>query len=180
MSFTASALVLTWVALLLLSLVVAGLVRQVHHLQRSRSASPDRQLPRGRIGAALPAVADLDMTTTRVLLLLDADCDACATLLDTIGATLSPTVIRDDIAVLYADRIDPQAQRLGPRVVGGAGELFDEVGATVLPYGVALDTDGRVAAAGPVGAVSQLMPLLTTAGVDHAAQTHDIHPEVSR
>lgn len=185
MSFTASALVLTWVALLLLSLVVAGLVRQIHELQQAAPPGTDRRGPRGRLGAVVPPVPGIDTSAVRLLLLLDADCDACTILLDGVRSTLSPTVLRTGVALLYADEIDPRAARLGAALAGDAGGVFDAVGATALPYGVALGGDGRVAAAGPVGAVSQLMPLLSAAGLDRTAQSHDhtahdVHPEVTR
>lgn len=177
MSFTASALVLTWAALLLLSLVVAGLVRQVHELQRATPVGPDRSAPRGRVGAIVPPIAGVDLARRRLLLLLDAECDACATLLAGLSATLSPSVIDTGMALLYADEPDPDAGRLGAPVVDDAQPVFDAVGATALPYGVALDADGRVAAATPVGRVGQLLPLLAAAGLDAA---DDVRREVTR
>lgn len=180
MSFTASALVLTWAALLLLSLVVAGLVRQVHELQRSRTTSAPRPAGRGRVGAIVPPIDGVDPTRVRVLLLLDAGCDACASLLDGIAGTLSEQVITRDIALLYAGDVDPDAIRLGVPLVAGAREVFDAIGATALPYGIAVDPSGRVAAATPIGAVAQLMPLLDAAALDDSDPTHRSEHEVNR
>ena len=166
MSFTASALILTWVALLLLGLVVAGLVRQVHALQRDLPTAAARRTPQGRIGAVVPPIHGIDTARVRLLLLLDADCSACAGLLAGVRTTLSSRVVRDHIALLYADVTDPTAAEVGAPVVAGADDVFTAVGATALPYGVALDADGRVAAATPVGGVSQLLPLIAAAGLD--------------
>jgi hypothetical protein len=177
MSFTASALILTWVALLLLALVVAGLVRQVHALQREVPGSAARRAPQGRVGAVVPPIPGIDTARVRLLVLLDADCSACAGLLTGIEATLAPRVVREQVALLYADGTDPAAAALGAPVIADAGDVFSAVGATALPYGVALDADGRVAAATPVGGVAQLAPLIAAAGLDlpdHA------HPEVAQ
>lgn len=177
MSFTASALILTWVALLLLALIVAGLIRQVHALQRGAVPSGSRPGPQGRVGALVPPIAGVDPATTRLLLLLDADCAACAALLDGIRRTLAPEIVRRGIALLYADRAVGHPPTLDAHVATGTGDVFDAVGATALPYGVALDAAGRVAAAAPVGGMAELFPLLAAAGLD---QPDPVHQEVAQ
>ncbi|HEY0636019.1 MAG TPA: hypothetical protein VGD67_00080, partial [Pseudonocardiaceae bacterium] len=57
MSFQTSALLLSWVAILLLALVVSGLVRQVHALTSGNAALGRRVGP--AVGTAAPRWAEL-------------------------------------------------------------------------------------------------------------------------
>ncbi|MCF6525793.1 hypothetical protein [Streptomyces sp. JJ36] len=87
MDFLTSALLLTWVAVLLLALVVSGLVRQVHQLSREAAAAPGHTArpPGLPPGSTAPGVAALlgDETPRdgAVLLFLSAGCRTCTEVL---------------------------------------------------------------------------------------------------
>ncbi|WP_283138963.1 hypothetical protein [Rhizohabitans arisaemae] len=70
MSFTTTAVLLTWVAILLLGLVVSGLIRQVHALTGAPSA----------LGPA-PGTAFPGFTGPALLLFLDEGCPVCSEVL---------------------------------------------------------------------------------------------------
>ncbi|HWM01533.1 MAG TPA: hypothetical protein VNP92_04275 [Actinophytocola sp.] len=151
MSFQTSALIVTWVALLLLALVVSGLVRQVHAL----SAGPAR--PRDRVGPRPGSPApDLDRLGARppaVLLFLSSSCHTCTEVLD-------ETVAVGGLSVhaLYAGPAPEQP----PGVVahGDQDRLFATYDAVALPFAALVDGDGRIAAAGPVGSRAAIRELL--------------------
>lgn len=80
MTFQTSALLLSWVAILLLALVVAGLVRQVHALGQGASPRPG---PGPAPGTRAPAFERLG---PGLLLFLDRDCGVCTDVLAAAGA----------------------------------------------------------------------------------------------
>jgi len=157
MSFQTSALLLSWVAILLLALVVSGLVRQVHGL--TAGAGPAAR------GIGLPAgtpAPDFDLLAPPspgplVLLFAGTDCRTCAALLPSAVAMAGPGVT---LRVLYPDAVPagaPSAAR------GGAADLFRSYGVIATPFGVLVDATGRVRGCVPVGSVDALRRLLGTA-----------------
>ncbi|MQA24057.1 MAG: hypothetical protein GEU94_00995 [Micromonosporaceae bacterium] len=159
MSFQTSALILSWVAILLLALVVSGLVRQVHALSsgagRSRPAGPP-------LGATAPGFEWLrpEPPAPMVLLFLDADCGVCAEVLDEAGRhrgmrwrALYRTAAPADAAPLGSDTPIPS--------YGHQAELFDRHDVIAAPYGVVVGADGRVLAAETVGSRAALRGLLS-------------------
>ncbi|MCP9978484.1 MauE/DoxX family redox-associated membrane protein [Actinomadura madurae] len=84
MTFQTSALLLSWVAILLLALVVAGLVRQVHALGQGASPRPG---PGPAPGTRAPAFERLG---PGLLLFLDRDCGVCTDVLAAAGALDHP------------------------------------------------------------------------------------------
>ena len=109
MSFQTSALILSWIAILLLALVVSGLVRQVHAMSsglvqrrpESVGLRPGSPAPGFARLAPVPPAAPL------VLLFLDPDCGTCAEVL----AEATGQVDRADLEfrVLYRDSAPAQA-----------------------------------------------------------------------
>lgn len=114
MSFETTALLLTWVALLLLSMVVAGLVRHVHVLAGAATRPAHRLGPPA--GAPAPALDRLRPAAERptLLLFLDADCESCAAVLAEAGhlAGRGPVAIRAILAGL------PIPEPVQPETVG--------------------------------------------------------------
>lgn len=145
MSFTTSALLLSWVAILLLALVVAGLVRQVHALGRGGPAGRAELGPRP--GTRAPA---FDRLGPGLLLFLDRDCGVCSDVLAAAGALGRPT---------HAIFSGPAPGGLPPELAVLAGEgdgLFAEYGVPATPFAVVVGEDGRVRAAEPVGSPEAL------------------------
>ncbi|TDC62338.1 hypothetical protein E1200_26120 [Actinomadura sp. GC306] len=154
MSFQNSALLLSWVAILLLALVVAGLVRQVHAL--SRGAPPPHRTGLGPApGTAAPA---FDRLGPGLVLFLDRDCGVCTEVLSAAAAPDGP--VPD--GPLHAVFAGPPAGGVPPgaRVLTGEQDgLFAEYGVPATPFAVLVGEDGRVRAAEPVGSAEALREL---------------------
>lgn len=162
MSFQTSALILSWIAILLLALVVSGLVRQVHALSAgtaSRSGSIGL-----RPGSPAPRFRDLapPSPATLVLLFLDSGCATCDHLLDeaTEQAGRTGAVLR----VLYRATVPPHAADLPMTVMGDRADLFDRYDAIATPFAVVIDETGHIRRSEPVGSRVALRHLLDQVG----------------
>jgi hypothetical protein len=163
MSFQTSALILSWIAILLLALVVSGLVRQVHALSNGATGRPG---PVGlRPGSPAPRFRDLapPSPATLVLLFLDHGCATCDQLLD----EATEQVPRTDavLRVLYRDAVPPQSADLPMTVLGEQADLFDRYDAIATPFAAVVDAAGLVQHSAPVGSRAALRHLLDQ--IDH-------------
>ncbi|MBW8482181.1 hypothetical protein [Actinomadura parmotrematis] len=152
MSFQTSALLLSWVAIALLALVVAGLVRQVHALT---DGAPRRTALGPEPGAAAPG---FDRLGPGLLLFLDRDCGVCGEVLDAADGLGRP---------LHAVFSGPAADGLAPEITVLAGEgegLFTDYRVPATPFAVLVDGHGRVTASEPVGSAEALRELLNLEG----------------
>ncbi|MFD0688944.1 hypothetical protein [Actinomadura fibrosa] len=147
MSFQNSALLLSWVAIVLLALVVAGLVRQVHALGRGAPGTA----PLGpAAGTRAPA---FDRLGPGLLLFLDRDCGVCAEVLAAAGDLGRP---------LHAIFAGPAAADPSPALTVLSGErdgLFADYRVPATPFAVLVGADGRVRASEPVGSPEALREL---------------------
>ena len=167
MSFQTSALILSWIAILLLALVVSGLIRQVHALSAGTVGRPG---PVGlRPGSPAPRFRDLapPSPATLVLLFLDSGCATCDHLLDEVTEQIPRTdaVFR----VLYRQTVPPHAADLPMTVLGEQADLFDRYDAIATPFAVVIDATGRIRRSEPVGSRVALRQLLEQ--VDHPSDT---------
>ncbi len=158
MSFQTSALILSWIAILLLALVVSGLVRQVHALSNGtagRSGSVGL-----RPGSPAPRFRDLapPSPATLVLLFLDDGCATCDQLLD--EATEQAQRSDGTIRVLYRHTVPPRVADLPLTVLGEQAELFDRYDAIATPFAVVVDPTGHIRRSEPVGSRAALRHLL--------------------
>jgi hypothetical protein len=161
MSFQTSALILSWVAIVLLALVVSGLVRQVHALSNGLTRMPEPVGPRP--GSRAPGFDRLAPASTvpTVLLFLDRDCRTCTEVLDEAAGHAG----REDLAVraLYSGGV-PAGLSGGPvDVRGDQAELFERYDAIVRPFAVVIDPAGQVVRSEPIGSRSVLRNLLAQA-----------------
>ncbi|MFA1545649.1 hypothetical protein [Actinomadura chokoriensis] len=148
MSFQNSALLLSWVAILLLALVVAGLVRQVHAL----SQGAPRQAGLGPApGTPAPA---FDRLGAGLLLFLDRDCGVCTDVLAAAGALDRPLH-----AIFAGPPPDGGAPSRATVLTGEQDGLFADYRVPATPFAVLVDADGRVRAAEPVGSPEALHDL---------------------
>ncbi|WP_030166812.1 hypothetical protein [Spirillospora albida] len=146
MSFQNSALLLSWAAILLLSLVVAGLVRQVAALTRGAPA-PSALGP----APGTPAPA-FDRLGPGLLLFLDRDCGVCT---DVLAAAES---LDRPVQVAFAGA--PAVTSPGLTVHADERDgLFTAYDVPATPFAVLIDTGGRVRAAEPVGSPDALRAL---------------------
>lgn len=160
MSFQTSALILSWVAILLLALVVSGLVRQVHAL--SSGLVPRRPepvgLPPGAPAPGLDRLAPQRRPVPLVLLFLDRDCGTCAEVLAEAAGQVGRGGL--EFRVLYRAGA-PTSAAGGPLpVLDGQAELFDRYDAVATPFATVVDPAGRVRHAAPVGSPAALRRLL--------------------
>jgi hypothetical protein len=161
MSFQTSALILSWVAILLLALVVSGLIRQVHALsagggQRPGSLGPPPGSPAPGIDLLAP-----DRRRPVVLLFLSENCRTCAEALDEAGRAGPGGV---PVRALYAGA-GPAATGDQPVPIdSGQAELFERYDVIVTPFAVVVDRTGRVVSAEPVGSGAALRGVLDRAG----------------
>lgn len=166
MDFVTSALLASWAAIALLAFVVAGLIRQVHHLSRAgagRSTPPQRAgIEPGR---PAPGIGELvDGGSGAVLLFLSDTCPTCEDVL----AAASDWAEREGgdqgngpaIRALYADASVTATGSSAVPVLAGRVDLFEAYDALATPYAVIVDTTGRVARSEPVGSPSALLELL--------------------
>jgi len=158
MSFQTSALILSWIAILLLALVVSGLVRQVHALSTGTVGRPGSVGLRP--GSPAPRFRDLapPSPATLILLFLDDGCATCDQLLDEAAEQVQRT--RTVLRVLYRDTVPPQAAELPMTVLGEQADLFDRYEALATPFAVVIDETGRVRGSEPVGSRVALRHLL--------------------
>lgn len=170
MSFETTALLLTWFAILLLGLVVAGLIRQVHAL----GGGAGRTGLGPPAGSAAPGIARLAPATDAptLLLFLTADCPSCATVLAEAGHLRgrSPVAVR----AVFAGPPLAGAERTGVPVYPDEAELFAAYGVPATPFGVLVDHSGRIRLAVPVGSAAAVRDLLLSqAGAVPAGPARD-------
>ena len=172
MSLMATALVLAWVAIVLLTLAVAGLMRQVHLLLTERAADgapasmqPPRTLP-----------ADLVAGGDGLVLFASTACVACSEIMPALVAYHrdgrgSCTVVT--AAERHADWPDALTYR------ENAADLFEQFGVVATPHALKV-VGGTVVDAAPVGSVAALRRLAGDGAddsTDHNHADHD-HAEV--
>ncbi|HXA61022.1 MAG TPA: hypothetical protein VNW94_17825 [Streptosporangiaceae bacterium] len=143
MSFEMTALLLSWVAILLLSLVVAGLVRQVHALARGPQPAA--------LGLAAGSLAPgFERLGPGLLLFLSADCGACP---DVLAAAES---LGGPVQAIFSG----SALSSGLPVHAGEQALFEAYKIPATPFAVLVGETGRVRAAEPVGSPAALRELM--------------------
>lgn len=152
MTFETSALIVTWVVLLLLALVVSGLVRQVHALS---SGAGQRRRVGPRPGTRAPDLDLFDARPPAVLLFLRPTCHTCTDVLD---ETVTVAGSRLPVHALY-DGPAPEPPS-GVVAHGHQDRLFATYDAVAVPFAVLVGGDGRVTGAGPVGSRAAIRELL--------------------
>ncbi len=152
MSFQTSVLIVTWVALLLLAFVVAGLVRQVQALSSAAGAHPVAAGPRPGDPADL---ARFGVTGPAVLLFLRSTCHTCV---EALAETVEVAGDRLTVVALYEGPAPEQAP--GTVALADQGHLFAGYGALATPFAVLAGADGRITAAAPVGSRAAVRALL--------------------
>ncbi|WP_067831044.1 hypothetical protein [Actinomadura kijaniata] len=152
MSFQTSALVLSWVAIVLLSLVVAGLVRQVQVLSQGVRPGPGERDGAPRLGPPPGARAPaFDRVGPGLLLFLDVECGVCHEVLRAAEELGRP------FGAVFAGPAPDAALAPGARVLTHEeGGLFVSYRVPATPFAVLVDAAGRVRRAEPVGSPEAL------------------------
>ncbi|GAA3850722.1 hypothetical protein [Streptomyces sedi] len=174
MDFTTSALILSWVAIALLSLVVSGLVRQVYQLSRGVPVRAP-----GRLGVApgssaphadeLLAPDVLAEGRETLLLFLSAECRTCAEVLAEAGRPGTAPAVR---AVYAGDApaSTDAADAAGVPVTERRPDLFTAYDAIATPFAVLVGPAGHVMRSEPLGSAAALRELLASAAPQRPSQ----------
>lgn len=155
MDFMTSALIVSWLAILVLALVVSGLIRQVHQLSKSMSVSPTRVGLQP--GAAAPGARDLIGAGGGVLLFVSPGCRSCVEALDE-AATWHADTGGEILAVSATAVLDTTVPAVPDRP-----DLFERYDAIATPFAVVIDADGTVVRSEPVGSRAAVRDVLASA-----------------
>lgn len=159
MSFQSSALLLAWVAIVLLALGLAGLLRQVQVLSRGRlgetaPAARTAHSPRDLVGFRLPLDGPLAGIVDRrahrtVVAFVSPGCPSCTQTLERLAG--APDVAAGSVAVVAVSTgsCAPAEAALGGtgRCLPQGRQLLDLLRVPATPYLVAVDADGTLVAA---------------------------------
>lgn len=162
MSFLESAVLLAWVALVLLALGLAGLLRQVTVLTRGQAgqaagtgrAAGSPRSTRDLIGFRLPAHGDLASLVEpgahrTVVTFVSPGCSSCAVTLA--GLTEVPDVRNGSVALVAVSTgsCDPAVDALAGtgRCLAQGRALLEQLHVPATPYLVAVDGAGTIVAA---------------------------------
>jgi thiol-disulfide isomerase/thioredoxin len=166
MNAEVSALLLAWIAILILSLAVAGLRRQMQLLPASR----ERIGSMGPVGGApAPGLHD-DLAAnpgTKLLLFVNSTCPPCQTVLeeaDLLAATADQLLF---FAVFEGTSNGYRSNRV--HVIGDAASAFSDFNIPVRPFAVVVDPLGRVVKSTPIGSREALGRIVSEARLSAAA-----------
>jgi hypothetical protein len=167
LSFEATALLLAWVAIVLLAFAMSGLLRQVHAL--TTGAAQTRPQVGPAVGSQAPAVLLDGNGSSRpsALLFVDGHCETCGEILPEIER-IARAEGTPRLALLFPDTA--QTVRGGAvKVFQHQAALFDRFRIPATPFGVMVGTDGTVIAAEPIGSTTSLREFLASERSDRAA-----------
>jgi hypothetical protein len=161
MSVQASALILAWIAIAMLALAMAGLLRQVRILSAQMSHTPLRAS--ALIGSPIPEFQDASLQWDRptLLLFVTADCSVCQERLRELESLAEQDGDRSYVAVFPGSADGLRAQRV--QVLQNQSAAFRRFSIPVTPFGVVVAPGGVVAHAAAVGSSSTLRELTRTA-----------------
>ena len=161
-TFTASAVLATWIAVALLGLAVAALLQRVHQLERRLEQSPGAGATSSLVGRPL---ADVDFLPSdrpsTIFLLASSGCPTCHELLP-VAARLRDDHGLDVMVVWLGVGPDESAVEAVPGLDHRTATWTDQARAAVraTPWAVVTDATGTVRAAGPAGSEARLVDLV--------------------
>ncbi|HSK98514.1 MAG TPA: hypothetical protein VK891_17945 [Euzebyales bacterium] len=174
LTFEQTALLLSWVAILLLAFALSGLVRQVHAVTEA-VAGGQRRASGPSVGTIVPALPNLDGASSTLLLFADVGCGSCEQAVARIArAAREHHGVAH--AVLYRGA-GPATRPAEVAVVTNAGAHFDALGVSATPLAVAVDGQRRVVTSALVGAPALLDEFLADLSVK---ETQDDHLDAAR
>lgn len=141
MTFTAAALLVSWLAITVLALGLAGLMRQLADLRRQVTLASGGRTG-SLIGLALPTagpLAALRPDGGGVVIVTAPGCSSCH---QAVGALLDAGLGPHTVAVSASTCEAPGVQAC----VADAGSVIDQLGVPATPYLIAVDADGVIRA----------------------------------
>lgn len=157
MDFQTAALVLSWVAIALLGLAMAGLMRQVQWLSAGRRSLQHVGPSLGSYALALPGVDYAAAGRETVVVFLADDCELCRELAPQ-ARDLALATAGDDVRVVVA-RVGPER----PHELGMTSISEEQLGlwrVSVTPFAVRVGRDARIVDAAPIGSAAALRDLV--------------------
>lgn len=172
MTLTATLLLLTWMALIVLGFALAGLLSRVHRLEQQVAGAAPAPAGAGAggppVGVTAPSVPGLDLEGGAVLLFADRECGSCRRVLPAVAAAAGPgrpvhvlwsgprpTTVDDATGVVHHDE---------------AGAAYAAFGVRAAPWLVAVDAAGTTAASGAAGSEDRALALLDAVGPTDAGE----------
>lgn len=150
--FLTSAMILAWLAILVLALAMAGLLRQVRTLSSGRPVRRQVGPPAGSLAPEVPGLEQLAQEGyITVLLFLDTNCDVCVETLriaEELAGDRNGHSVRF-VAIFSANADGATSDRI--RRVENGNDIFARYSVPVAPFGVAINDRGRVTHAGGIG-----------------------------
>lgn len=187
MTFTQAALLTSWLAIALLTLAMAGLLRQVTSLSKAmalrdgghHTAVTGADLtglalpPSGVLSALLPS----DRAVLAVF--VSPGCGSCMAVLEDVGERLEGAAhgaISLEVVVVSSGPCPSTALPPGARCVGEAMEIFERLGVPGTPYVMRVNVDGTVGAGALVATPEDLglvvdLPRASTDGSSERPRT---------
>lgn len=160
MSVETSALVLAWIAILVLAFAMAGLLRRIE-LMREDLVVPGHRvgLPPGTDARGLLPI-ELDQHLPTLLLFADATCDSCETVLPELSRFAER--VDGDAAVLIVSR--PPGLRTDCSAVKTVVDdaPFDDFRITLVPAAAGIGRGGSLITTEPVGSVDRIRAFLAS------------------
>ncbi|HEU5108441.1 MAG TPA: hypothetical protein VFT95_07770 [Micromonosporaceae bacterium] len=159
MDFVTSALILAWLAILVLALAMAGLLHQVRALSSGRTVRATVGPP---VGAEAPPLWPDGRSFAEVhtiALFLDPECESCVRSLrmaDELAAvnnrdTRFVAVYRDGVGGHGASHVE---------LLDHASEAFSRYRVPLTPFGVVIGKNRRIVGAAPLGSETSLRELV--------------------
>jgi hypothetical protein len=144
-----AAVILAWLAIILLAFAMAGILKQMHAL----AVGPDRSVPLGpRIGIQAPLREELQLqpAASAILLFTSPTCDTCNALIANLPVDLIPAGWQ--LNVISRESVDiPRDGRVNP--IPDAAKAFDAYAIRSTPYAVSID-DGVITGATYAGSIA--------------------------
>lgn len=166
MTFQGTALLLAWVAIVLLAFAMSGLLRQIYALSAQRGTSGTAVIgpsPGSSVRDLLGLLGGEPRATA--LFFVDTHCEACSELLPELDRLAT---VQSDVRVAAVFREGAAGYGDAAFSVLEAQEpLFRRLSVSATPFGLLATADGTVTASQPIGSSSQLRDFTSTFGRDY-------------
>lgn len=166
--FILAALFVSWVAVVLLVLVVGNLHVRLQRLEYS-SAVPKAATPFGHLlGSRLHDLLGEQVPIPGMFVFLSANCTSCMRVLDELKS-LSSTA---PVAIAWTDQMPTPLPEFPPNIVvlDEGAKVSKTLGIRITPFAVVTGEDGRVVKAAPINSLSSLSDLAVGSPNGHQAR----------
>lgn len=162
MTFEASAFIVTWVAIALLTLAVSGLIRQVKAL--STAARPQVAHQHAGLGTRVSELPGSKSRQRRLFFFSEPTCRVCRDRLRELLAD-ADDLARNRVKVYVVlpgsvDKLDSTLSQSSVDVLGNQRALFDRMHVVVTPYVAVVSEDDVLSTATPIDSRESLRELI--------------------